>query len=61
MTTLAETIKDVEQKKRLLEESVDCLSEECAQLKAQRESFSHSRPIYSIVHYYIAVLIAVLD
>lgn len=36
MTTLAETIKDVEHKKRQLEESVDSLNEECAQLKAQQ-------------------------
>lgn len=36
LTTLAETIKDVEHKKRQLEESVDSLNEECAQLKAQQ-------------------------
>lgn len=36
MSTLAETIKDMEVKKRHLEENVDCLSEECAQLKAQQ-------------------------
>nr|KAG5686310.1 hypothetical protein BaRGS_010306 [Batillaria attramentaria] len=36
MATLAETIKDVEHKKRQLEESVDSLNEECAQLKAQQ-------------------------
>ena len=47
MSTLSETIKDVEHKKRQLEESVDSLNEECAQLKAQRK---HSfRIIYSTV------------
>ena len=37
MSTLSETIKDIDNKKRHLEENVDSLTEECAQLKAQRK------------------------
>ncbi|PRD22634.1 UNVERIFIED_CONTAM: Kinesin heavy chain [Trichonephila clavipes] len=37
MRTLQETMKDVDAKKRALEESVDALNEECAKLKAAEE------------------------
>jgi prefoldin subunit 5 len=37
---MTETIREVEQKKRQLEENVDSLNEECAQLKASRKKFS---------------------
>ena len=35
MSTLNETIKDIDQKKRLLQENVDSLNEEIAKLRAQ--------------------------
>lgn len=37
MESLSESVKDVEKKKRQLEEAVDSLNEECASLKAQGE------------------------
>lgn len=40
MKSLQETMKDVDTKKRTLEESVDALNEECAKLKAAGKNMS---------------------
>lgn len=44
MRTLQETMKDVDAKKRTLEESVDALNEECAKLKAAGNNLDWIEP-----------------